>query len=222
MKVFATILIIFFCIQNLFAQNTTPPDMPIPAEFAQPAPPPGGHNQAPPSGAAQPQNQPQPQPPPQTQTQAPPPAQPQNTPNSAPPTPQPVDLNTVNSPQAAPGKTRLPDDFELIGIKPYFKNKPRIGHLTVTLLSSQNETLATVAGDFGDCKNCLRGASVKGKIGIRLYGNTMKDLTVSRKQSFSIKLENCSGNQTALANNLYSCEFSHKDVKMKMTLKIDP
>lgn len=208
MKVFATILITFFCIQNLFAQNTTPPDMPIPAEFAQPAPPP--------------QNQPQPSQP-QNQPQVPPMAQPQTPPAASPPTPpQPVEVNAPSNAQSAPEKSQLPEDFELIGIKPYYKNKPRIGHLTVTLLSSQNETLATVAGDFGDCKNCLRGASIKGKMGIRLYGNTMKDLTVSRKQSSSIKLENCSGNQLAFANNTYSCEFSHKDVKMKMTLKLDP
>lgn len=192
MKVFATILTIFLLTQNLLAQNTPPPDMPIPPEFSQPAPPP-----------PQPGNPPQPDP--------------QQMPQPVPPPS--VDPNV----SAQPANTsRLPDDFELIVIRPYYKNKPRLGKLTATLTSSQGEVLATESGDFGDCKNCIRGASLKGKLGIRLYGSTAKDLTVSRKQSSSIKLVNCGGNKSAFVDNTYTCEFSHKDSTMKLTLKLEP
>lgn len=182
MKIIAAISITFFCLQNIFAQNNTPPDMPTSPELSQPTPP-----QAQPLPAQMP--------------------------------PEPAPISPV---ETTPVQSQLPDDFELIAIKPYFKNKARLGHLTVTLLSGQNETLGKITGDFGDCKNCIRGASVKGKIGIRLYGNTMNDLTVSRKQSSSIKLENCPTNKVALTSNVFSCEFSHKDVKMKMTIKLEP
>ncbi len=198
MKLFAVNLIIFFLTQNLFAQNTPPPEMPIPPEFSQPAP--GAMPSEQHGNPGQPHHQ-EPMPQPQQLPQA----QPQ-----------------VIEPHAAPvlpAKARLPDDFELIEIKPYFKNKTRLGKLTATVTSVTNETLATVAADFGDCKNCIRGASLKGKLGIRLYGNNLKDLVVSRKQSSSIKLVNCN-NKVAFVNT-YTCEFSHKDAVMKLTLKLD-
>lgn len=176
MKLFATILALFFSTQNIGAQTTTPPDMPIPPEFSQPPPQ---------------------QPPPQT-------------------------MEVPVPPPAAEIKPRLPEDFELIVIRPYYKNKARLGKLTATLTSSQNEVLAQQSGDFGDCKSCIRGASLKSKLGIRLYGDTAQSLTVSRKQSSSIKLLNCGGNKKAFVNNTYTCEFSHKDSTMKLTLKLEP
>lgn len=200
MKLFAIKLTIFFLTQNLFAQNTPPPEMPIPPEFSQPAP---EGAQQPPNFQQTPQGQPH--------QQVNPPA------DHQPPQQQPIELNTNSQVQTKP---KLPDDFELIEIKPYFKNKARLGKLTATLISSQNDTLATVSADFGDCKDCIRGASLKGKLGIRLYGNNLKDLIVSRKQSSSIKLINCN-NKVAFMNT-YTCEFSHKDSAMKLMLRLEP
>jgi len=222
MKFFAISLIIYFISPHLLAQNTPPPEMPIPPEFSQQAPPtnqppdmPPLNTNPPPPGFPQPQPQPQngqmpqQQMPTQMQHESMPPSQ------MPPPQPQPAELNASPTP-----KSRLPDDFELIEIRPYFKNKARLGKLTATLTSSQNDVLASVSADFGDCKNCIRGASLKGKLGIRLYGNTLKDLIVSRKQSSSIKLVNCS-NKVAFVSP-YICEFASKDATMKFILRIDP
>lgn len=113
----------------------------------------------------------------------------------------------------------LPDDFELITITPYFKNKSRIAHLNIELLSNQNVVLASAQGELGDCKDCIRGASIKGKLGVRIYGEALHNLRISRKNSTSIKLTNC---LSELNNNQYTCEFQHKNEDMKLVLKIEP
>lgn len=217
MKLFATILIIYFAGQNLFAQNTPPPEMPIPPEFSQPQPGvhPQNFNQ---QGNQMPQNpgqMPGQQPPQQPSMQKPSMQQPPQQIPEVNPMPQ------VAAPSTDPVKTGLPDDFELIEIKPYFKNKARLGKLTATITANQSpDILATVSADMGDCKKCIRGASVKGKLGIRLYGSTVKDLVVRRKQSSSIKIIKCESNVPFVTS--YVCEFSHKDVAMKLTLKLEP
>ena len=119
------------------------------------------------------------------------------------------------------GATTLPADFEFISISPYFKNKAKLGKMIATVQSDTGQILGTVTGDFGDCKTCMRGASLKGKIGIRVYGKDLRALTISRKQSSSIQINNCP-TEVALAGGVYVCEFSTGKTKMKLNLRIDP
>jgi hypothetical protein len=118
--------------------------------------------------------------------------------------------------------SKVPDDFEFISIKPYFKNKQRLGRLTATVINRETSDLwATFEQDFGDCQDCVRGASIKGKLGIRLYGKTLQTLTVSQKHSMSIKLTSCPSGG-AFINNQYICEFVFSGRKLKLTLKVEP
>lgn len=139
------------------------------------------------------------------------PPQPAEAPSAPPVAPPPV---------TAPPRATLPADFELISIKPYFKNKPRLGKLTATLVNAvTNENLGNVSGDFGDCKSCIRGASIKGKIGIRVYGQDIQKLSFSRKQSSSIKVTSCpQGGESSQFN----CEFTAEGVAMRLSLKVEP
>ncbi len=125
-------------------------------------------------------------------------------------------------PQMPPPAEALPQDFEFIGINPYFKNKERIGHMSATL-NSENATqnLAAITSDFGDCKTCLRGASVKGKIGLRLYGRTLETLMVSVKYSSSIKISKCP-TAVPLKEGSYTCEFNYQNKLMKLVVKVGP
>lgn len=210
----SSILILAFSMHTSFAQNTPVPEMPIPPEFQQPilqqVQQPGLQPQQP----SPPSDQPFP---PQQQVTQPLPVQsPANEVYNLSPA-QPEASRTV----AATPQAQMPSDFELIVIKPYFKNKPRLGHLTATLFSETNEVLGSVEGDFGDCQNCIRGASVKGKLGIRLYGKEASQLTVSRKQSNSIQITACDANNNRnFVNNVFHCEFIHNKMKMKLTLKL--
>lgn len=278
---FAVVLSTLFIVQNLKAQNTTSPDVPVPPGFGalpnqalpkeMPPKPPSFEEQTrpyarpsstpiPPAGQINPPLPGQPAPTPSVQNVLPPPQpQPQEqvqpaqfSQPSLPPQPQLLQpeppSQSSSLPQAAPQPVPAPpspsiitpqpfdraptslqqqeqqDDVELIGIKPYFKNKPKLGRLTATLSAVETkETLATMTSDFGDCANCIRGASLKGKLGLRLYGKTAAELTVNRKQSTSIKIENCPGNEGALlSNNQYTCEFLHKGTKLQLTLKLEP
>ncbi len=127
---------------------------------------------------------------------------------------QPPIQNTGDSKQ-------LPSDFEFISISPYFKNKVKIGRLTATVQAQNNEVLGTLTGEFGDCKSCIRGASIKGKIGIRIYGKDLRSLTVSRKQSSSIHILACPTG-VPLVNGSYACDFKSGGQQMKINLRIDP
>ena len=127
---------------------------------------------------------------------------------------QPPVLNTRDG-------TTLPADFEFISISPYFKNKAKLGKMIATVQSDTGQILGTVTGDFGDCKTCVRGASLKGKIGIRVYGKDLRALTISRKQSSSIQIINCP-TEVTVAGGVYVCEFSTGKTKMKLNLRIDP
>lgn len=161
----------------------------------------------------------------QTSTQAttPPPAQTQVTqmPQAVVPPQQPT-VQAQAGTVATSTPAKLPEDFELIKITPYFKNKPRLAKLTATVYGAGGETLGSVVGDFGDCKDCIRGASIKSKIGLRLYGKDIPSLIVSRKSSSSIQLHDCPLNNKPLVNGTYNCEFSHGGTKMRMTLKLEP
>lgn len=214
--------------QNSFPQaNTAPPPSmqnhpgtTTPSE--PPMDPPMDDQVQPQQPQAQPPLQTQPQPNQMPSSQQQPQTQPQPTalqPNLEPPHVEvPVNTDGVIHKQ----EHRWQSDFELIGIKPYYKNKPRLGHLTAVLSSASNEVLGTVEADLGDCKDCIRGASVKSKIGIRLYGKDFKNLTVNRKQSSSIKIGNCPASGQALVNNLYVCEFSSGGNQLKLTLTLKP
>ncbi len=210
-------------------QPQIPAQAPVqPIQQIQPAVPPVAPAQpqpvalqpvAPPQQYAQP-NAPQPQLPtgtPLNNAAAPQPAAPK------PAAPQPV--QAPRPLQVAPvpttGDSKLPADFEFISISPYYKNKPRLGKLTATVVSTTNEVLGTVTGDFGDCKTCIRGASIKGKLGIRFYGQSLRALTVSRKQSSSIQIEGCPTN-VLLTQDSFSCDFVSGGVKMKLNMRIEP
>ena len=133
------------------------------------------------------------------------------------PAPRPLQVAAVPT----TGDSKLPADFEFISISPYYKNKPRLGKLTATVVSTTNEILGTVTGDFGDCKSCIRGASIKGKLGVRFYGQSLNSLTVSRKQSSSIQIENCPTNVLVIQRD-YSCDFVSGGNKMKLNMRIEP
>ena len=169
--------------------NASPPEMPIPAEFANPQP-----------------------------TAAP--AQPQvYAPHT---TPHPAVV-----PNAPPMKTEVSaahadPNIELIAINPYFRNKSRVGLLTATLNDANGGLLGSIRQNLGDCKNCIRGASLKGKLGVRLYGQSMQKLTVSRKSSSSIKILSCPSNANLASNRTFVCEFSSGGSAMKLTLMIEP
>lgn len=144
------------------------------------------------------------------------------------PMPPPKDMTAAPPAAQTPVVKKVNEDFsafELISIKPFFKNKLRVGHLSAQLINANtNENLGTISGDLGDCKNCIRGASVKGKIGVKIYGQNMQSLKISRKSSSSVKLIACPA--TAPINSpdhSYTCEFGHADeAPMKLVLKVEP
>ena len=190
--------------------NTTPPDMPIPPGFAnQPQAPQNSAPQAAPAPGAQA---------PAVVPNAPPISPGPQGANLAAPSPEPV------PPTEKTADAQAPNDFELISIKPYFKNKNRVGHLTATLINAQTgQAMGTVNGDLGDCKNCIRGASLKGKVGVRFYGQTLQSLTFSRKSSSSIKLLACPSVGSLASDHTYNCEFAHAGgPTYKLVLKIEP
>lgn len=209
----ALIFCIFLSTQWVSAQTTTPPEMPIPPEVQNTMPPPP-EVMTPPPPPDIPANSPEVNPAPQLNSQTSP-----SPPQEIPTPPQ----SSVSTGQIEIQKPKMPAEFDLIVIKPYFKNKPKLGHLTATLYSSMDEVLGSVSGDFGDCANCIRGASIRGMLGVRLYGSEVSKLTVSRKQSTSIRLGACNANNNmALVNNTFTCEFTHKNLPMKLILKLVP
>lgn len=172
--------------------NTSPPEMPIPTEFANPQPP---------AAAAQPQVYA-----PHTTPH------PAVVPNDPPMKPE---VRAVSAARADP-------NIELIAINPYFRNKSRVGQLTATLSDASGGILGSIKQNLGDCKNCVRGASLKGKLGVRLYGQSLQKLTVSRKSSSSIKILSCPTNAMLASNRTFVCEFSSGGAPMKLTLLIEP
>ena len=178
--------------QQTSGANTSPPEMPIPAEFSKSQPA---------TAPAQPQVYA-----PHTTPH------PAVVPNAPPMKPE---VSAVSAARADP-------NLELIAINPYFRNKSRVGLLTATLSDANGGLLGSIKQNLGDCKNCVRGASLKGKLGVRLYGQSVQKLTVSRKSSSSIKILSCPSTANLDSHRIFVCEFSSGGTPMKLTLMIEP
>lgn len=97
-------------------------------------------------------------------------------------------------------------DLKLVELKPVKpQNSKPLGTIYAEL-SGANGTIVEKQSSLGDCKKCVRGFGVKEKIGVRLEGKDLKNLTIVHKQSPEVKIVDCI--QRQLVNGHFDCKFS--------------
>ncbi len=98
----------------------------------------------------------------------------------------------------------------------------KIGRLTATLVDvSRGHTVKKVVGDLGDCRTCIRGASLRGEIGIRLMGSDLENLKVARKNaSSSVQIVSCAQG-AAVKNGSFHCDFLQNGRLYKFSFRVE-
>lgn len=110
--------------------------------------------------------------------------------------------------------------LKLSSLKPTQKSGLELAQLQVALISEgDGKVVSTLSGKLGDCSHCIRGAALKGDLGIRLEGKTIESLVGIRKQTLNIELTSCDlGNK--LQDNQMTCEFKFRNQPLKLVFTI--
>ncbi len=111
--------------------------------------------------------------------------------------------------------------YRVEGLKPSKVSKLKIGKMTAHFVDDvNNELISTVTSDLGDCKSCLRGAAVRGDIGVELHGDDLQSLKVMHKQSPGVSINSC-GPKSKFVGDGFECTYSKNGHPYKFIFKIE-